>query len=126
VERSLVVDLSQFIGRDWSDGFTCWSLVVAVYADTLGVTLSGYDTVPPTDPREVIPAARRFFTAWQKVPAGQEKLLDVILLDRATHCGIVLESKRMLHLERGMTSLVERYDGVQWASRVAGFYRLAS
>jgi hypothetical protein len=25
-----------------------------------------------------------------------------------------------------MTSLVERYDGVQWNSRVTGFYRLAA
>jgi hypothetical protein len=119
------MDISKFIGLDWTEDFTCWSLVVAVYADTLGVTLSGYDTVPPTDPREVIPAARRFFTAWQKVPAGKEKLLDVILLDHDTHCGIVCGPKRMLHLERGMTSLVERYDGVRWNSRVTGFYRLA-
>jgi cell wall-associated NlpC family hydrolase len=100
--------------------------VVPVYRECLNVDLPAYDTIPPTDPRAVIPAVRRFFRGWQTIENGRERPMDVVLFDHGTHCGLVLDRGRMLHMERGKTSVVEPYRGPVWNSRVTGFYRLAS
>jgi cell wall-associated NlpC family hydrolase len=125
VERCLI-DLSNYVGRQWSPDCTCWSgIVTPVYREFLGVDLPTYDTVPPTVAREVIPAARRVFAAWQIVPDGRERPMDVVLFDHGTHCGLVVGRNNMLHLEQGKTSVVTSYRSALWAARIVSFHRLA-
>ena len=124
---SSLIDLNAYVGRQWSPGWTCWSgIVVPVYREHLGVDLPAYDTIPPTEPKAVIPAVRRFFRGWQPIEDGRECPMDVVLFDHGTHCGLVLGRNNMLHLERGKTSVVTSYRGAYWSSRIAGFYRLAA
>jgi cell wall-associated NlpC family hydrolase len=119
-------DLSAYVGRQWRLDWTCWSgIVVPVYREFLGVDLPAYDTIPPTDPKAVIPAVRRFFRGWQTIEDGRERPMDVVLFDHGTHCGLVLDRGRMLHLEQGKTSVVTSYRSPLWASRIVNFHRLA-
>jgi hypothetical protein len=119
-------DLSAYVGATWTPYWTCWSgVVVPIYREFLGIDLPAYDTIPPTDPKAVIPAVRRFFHGWQTIEDGREKLMDVVLFDHGTHCGLVLDRGRMLHMERGKTSVVTSYRSPIWNARIVSFYRLA-
>jgi hypothetical protein len=42
------------------------------------------------------------------------------------HGGIVLDSCRMLHIERGLDAVIERFYGMVWKDRIEGFYRFTT
>lgn len=61
---------------------------------------------------------------WQRVPRARP--LDVVVLNeqgRPGHVGVCIGSGRLLHVERGKRSCVERLDEFRIASKIEGFYR---
>ncbi|MCE7028483.1 NlpC/P60 family protein [Jiella avicenniae] len=57
---------------------------------------------------------------------GEEAPFDIVEFVRAgisDHVGIVVERGRMLHIEAGKESVIERYDVGKWLPRLKGFYR---
>src|SRR5690606_24777470 len=71
----------------------------------------------------------RVSAKWRRVAAGDEVCGDVVVLrvrGRPMHVGLVLGDGQMLHVEKGIDSVIERYTGAGWQSRVFGFYRYKS
>lgn len=63
---------------------------------------------------------------WESIPEGQERFGDVIVMKingRPLHVGMVIEKGRMIHIQQGINSCIESYNGVKWRDRVSGFYR---
>lgn len=112
------------------DACDCWGLAQLAYREQFGVELPAYDAGyanagrdDAADLARLIEAGR---VAWREVPAGHERVGDLILLrlwNRPMHIGIVIGGKRMLHACEGVGTAVERYDGRAWQAKVVGFYR---
>jgi cell wall-associated NlpC family hydrolase len=116
-------------GRD-KNGLDCWGLVWAVYVDQLGIILPDYkgmftDGSLPTLLRraKLMDAEREKWERRSQYESPQP--FDVILLRTKgvpSHVGVVIDSRRMLHITEGINSCVEDYTGLMWKDRVIGFY----
>lgn len=129
-----MTDFSPFVGipyvdkgRDYS-GADCWGLKWIVYRDVLGIELPSYSESYVTGADRV--AMARLITGeldeWIEVSAGDERPFDGVLMREGAflrHIGVVTTPGRLLHVQPGMTSCIERYRAGLLANRVVGFYR---
>lgn len=113
-------------GRDRA-GMDCWGLVRLVLAEQFAVFAPSFSAnYESTEDAATLGAlitdhARLCI----KVPPGQEKCGDVIVLrmkGAPMHVGMVLGDNFMLHIERGVNSSMESYKNIRWRDRVYGFY----
>lgn len=109
-------------------GCDCWGLVRLVLEERFGQRLPCYgdmydSTKAAAQIGRIVDLEKRF---WQEIPAGKEKLGDVIVLrarGQPMHVGLVIGGGKMLHVVEGADSVFEPYDGFKWKNRVTGFYR---
>lgn len=112
------------------DGLDCWGLARLVYAETLDIELPSYTDALDRFERDEIAAitldARRS-PLWRGV--GAIEPFDVLLFRHgrhATHVGLAIDARRMLHVEEGRAAHIARYDVSPWRSRFVGAYRHAA
>jgi cell wall-associated NlpC family hydrolase len=113
-----------------SAGVDCWGLVRLVLKEEFGIEVPEYagtglyDTAAErAELGQIISGGRG---PWREVTRGHEEPGDGILLrmlGHPIHCGLVAAVGWMLHIEEGIDSCLERYDGLKWARRIEGFYR---
>lgn len=127
------MNATQYIGIDYrapdedGDGLHCWELVELFMRNELGL-------VPPAiefkdSNKKATPVFMRELEKWQEVEIGDEQVGDLVLFNMMgvySHCGIILDDMRMLHILAGRNSVIERYDTPQWCKRLIGFYRWQS
>ncbi|MBI1215693.1 MAG: phage tail protein [Alphaproteobacteria bacterium] len=114
-------------GRDRA-GVDCWGLVRLALAEQFGLALPSFarEYQRTLDAARIPALIERETPLWRAVSSGEEKQGDVIVLrvrGRPMHVGLVLGDGQMLHVELGIDSAIERYDGPQWRERIFGFYR---
>jgi cell wall-associated NlpC family hydrolase len=114
-------------GRERS-GVDCWGLVRLVMAEQYSRALPSLvcDYRHSARVEDVGKLIAREIPRWNAVKAGAEVAGDVIVLRLRgvpMHVGVVLGDGQMLHVERGIDSVIERYAGPRWADRIFGFYR---
>jgi cell wall-associated NlpC family hydrolase len=114
-------------GRD-RGGLDCWGLVRLIMAEQFMIALPcfarEYDRTADSDVIGGI--VRREAPQWRAIPAGEEELGDVIVLrmrGAPMHVGTVIGDGQMLHIEKGVNSAIDRYQGLRWRDRIEGFYR---
>ena len=113
------------------DGLDCWGLVQLVYRERLGIELPGYDGVFKEESadnlRIVSDLMDRERAKWTRVrePAEFDVLLMRIHGRLVSHVGICLPKSRMLHILKGISSVVEPTAGMHWKDRIVGAYRHA-
>ena len=110
------------------DGTFCWGLVVLVYCYRRGIILPDYDGClgqgSDADLRRVLGIIETESGKWFKVK--QPKELDVVLFRTGIlnrHIGIALDHYRMLHVDKGIKSCVQRFNSLAWKYKLIGFYR---
>jgi len=114
-------------GRD-ALGLDCWGLVRLVMAEQFGIALPLYsgEYQRTTQVEKISNLIERESSKWKLIKSGDEECGDVIVLrmrGKPMHVGIVLGDKRMLHIEVGINSIIEKYSGSRWDKRISGFYR---
>lgn len=123
------------VGLPWEergrgpDGWDCWGLygrMLAVKGIVLPSYAEGYSGIADKDGIAALIDGHR--TDWIRIEPGQERPFDGVLFGGSSwHIGGVTERGFMLHMPRGGTSVIERYDGTKFAARLrahgAGFYR---
>jgi len=115
-------------GRDL-DGWDCYGLCWYVAAEAFGRALPTYSGryTTPLDYRELrrlVDSERT--TSWRDIPLGSEQPGDVMVLRTRglpIHVGLVIGEGRILHCERSVGTVVERYTGLMWARRILGVHR---
>lgn len=117
-------------GRERS-GLDCWGLVRLVMQEQFGIALPSHtgEYQRATELDKIPALIDRESRKWFPVPAGSEVLADVIVLryrGAPMHVGMVLGDGQMLHIEQNVNSLIEKYTGSRWATKVSGFYRHAA
>lgn len=127
-------DFSKYVGIPFADhgrtsaGCDCWGLVRMIYRAEYGVELPDlgpiYRSTTDEDGMRAVYVAQ--LPEWRQVESPQAG--DVALLrvrGVPIHVGVVVSENRMLHIERGLDAVVERFDAGMWANRIEGFYRHA-
>jgi cell wall-associated NlpC family hydrolase len=114
-------------GRDRA-GLDCWGLVRLVMAEQFNIALPSHAAeYERTSQAEKIGALiERESQKWKIIATGSETCGDVVVLrvrGRPMHVGMVIGDRQMLHIERGIDSVLEKYTGAHWTERIAGFYR---
>ncbi|QXN67990.1 outer membrane lipoprotein [Microcystis phage Mwe-Yong1] len=114
-------------GRDFG-GVDCWGLTRLAF-ETRRIVLPSYhgDYASVEERAEIsaVIAGAGVMGGWREV-TGPVTEFDVLVfrvggLD--SHVGTVVAPGRMLHIERGRTSCIERYDGPRWADRLTSIWR---
>lgn len=112
-----------------SAGCDCWGLVRLAFGYERGIVLPSYCRSYSVGSGRAELAALITGEAaayWREIEAGGEQSWDCVLMRdgrEPSHIGLVVEPGRLLHVERGNTSVIERYRVGVLANRVLGFYR---
>ncbi|MBE9509122.1 MAG: C40 family peptidase [Chloroflexi bacterium] len=109
-------------------GVDCWGLVVMVYAGEFGVGLplltAGYEHVSDREDIERLAAGEK--RGWLEVAPGHEKPFDVLLfrvMGAECHVGLVVRpGLKMLHIEKGKETVIERYNTPRWRPRLRSIW----
>lgn len=114
-------------GRD-RQGLDCWGLVRLVQAERFARSLPSFsrDYDRTTNVARISALIERECTHWKRVALNSAALGDVIVMrvrGAPMHVGLVLGDSQMLHIEFGIDSVIEKYDGARWKDRIHGFYR---
>ena len=130
-----MTDFEKYVGIPFRDhgrdagGCDCWGLVRLVYREQFGIELSDIGPLY-RDTRDIGGMVQVYYDQapkWDEVKApgaGDVVLLNV--MNAPVHVGVVIAPGLMLHVERGLDAVVERFDGSVWKNRVRGFYRSRS
>lgn len=110
-------------------GWDCWGLVWWCFKEHLAVILPSFaaDYRDPADAAEIARVMASRMSDWRAIgPGVRPRLGDVALLRVGRwpgHVGLVMDRRRMLHVERNIRTQFEDYDGPMWARRLLGLYR---
>lgn len=130
-----MIDFGRYVGIRYVEkgrgfeGVDCYGLLWLAHQCERGVCLPSYAD------RHADGATRRELSAliegetrstWRAIADGGEQAFDALLMRdgrEVSHVGMVIEGSRVLHIERGKTSVIDRYRTGQLRHRVVGFYR---
>lgn len=124
---------NKYLGNDFAergrgpDTFDCWGKLMLIYEKERGILLPSYiEHYESTNDREKI--GETIFRERQErwVQVEQPKEFDAILLKMRgvpMHVGIVTKPGYMIHCERGVGTVHEKYDAMRWANKITGFFR---
>jgi len=121
----------KYIGLEYEDTcrgptkFDCWGLVVWVYKHEFGMDV-GEDIVYDSKLAK-IKQFRDNFSSWTKVENPIEGDGTMFLLSgKIPHCGIYIGDGKMLHIDEGLMSCIQRMNDIKWKSRFEGYYRYSN
>ena len=114
-------------GRDKTDGLDCWGLIHVVLKEVFNINVPSYDEYDDTENWAAMAGViRRHVTDWRKINTEFVRPGDVVLMrmrGEPLHVGVIIGPGQMLHILKGINSVIERHDGVMWKHRVLGIYR---
>jgi cell wall-associated NlpC family hydrolase len=124
----------KYIGKRFEEvrpdgGYTCYDLVRDVYATELRVMLPSLRDfyTSSSDADGIVEAynAVAYGSAWSTVKDAPRTgdVVWLVFLSRYPHCGVYVESSRMLHVMRGRNVCLERIDTPTWARRIVSMHR---
>lgn len=123
----------RYIGLPFGEGpgeVTCWSLVVKVYADRLGIALPAYGEISAADLSRIARTMEaRKDDGW--VAPDAPGVHDVVLMrgprsgSRVLHVGVMVDDRRLLHVEEASAAVVVPVDHWSVSGRILGYRRRA-
>lgn len=143
VDRSSISQARQTATRPWWERYvglpfgegagevTCWSLVVKVYAEQLGIELPAYGEISARDLIRIARAMKAGSTpsdGWAM--ASPPRAFDVALMrgprgGAVVHVGVMVDDRRLLHVEEASAAVVVPVDHWSVSGRILGYRRRA-
>lgn len=114
------------------DGVDCWGLVALILREQFDILVPSYsdEYESTTDCGTISELIKREAGAWWTVPLNDAQIGDVIVMRvapvghiYATHIGVVVEKNWMIHIEKNINVVLDRYNRPRWGKRVVGIYR---
>jgi cell wall-associated NlpC family hydrolase len=114
-------------GRD-RDGVDCWGLVRLVLAEQFNIDLPAYVAgyASTEDAADIARLIRGEMGPWVEVSQSNTRPGDAALMRlqaQPCHVSVIVAPGWMLHVEDGVDSCLDRYDGARWSRRVVGIFR---
>lgn len=127
-------DIAKYIGipfeeRGRREALDCWGLVRRFYWEVFDIGLPLLNTYRDTKDQktiEKIVKGEEVESVWKEIENGQHKYGDILIFlinGVPSHIGMVVDKNRMLHIEKGIDSCIERFDGMRWKKRLYKIYR---
>ena len=118
--------VKKYVGLSFEE-YNCWQLVCLIYKNELNIILDTYknEYYDPLD-RENIGSIYAREMAHTYIKIDKPKMFDVVVCrvrGQPWHTGTVIAPNEMLHTQRYINAVVERYDQFTWKNRILGFYR---
>jgi len=133
--QKLPIWLSEYIGIPWvkhgrtGTGVDCWGLLWLIYSKHFRIDINGllsaYDDTG-IGAREVSGVIDGEKSNWRCVEQENVRLGDVVVFNLASipsHVGMLLDSDNFIHVLEGTHSVIDKWKGLNWASRIEGVYR---
>lgn len=122
--------LSKYIGLEFEpfgrgpDSFDCWGLVRFFYRQEFNIILpdlNGYSSVKDHKSIEGIVGHQK--KDWVPDSAVYGNVVVFNMAGRPVHVGVVIDTLKMLHIQTGKQSCLERFTTPRWKNRIEGIYR---
>ena len=117
---------SKYIGLPF-EKYNCWQLLCKIYREQFGIALPTYDDeyLNALDRGNIkMLYEREVPISWTKCKTPQ--IGDAVLMrlrGQPWHVGVVVSRDSMIHTERGLEAVIERFTGPNWKNNIIGFYR---
>jgi cell wall-associated NlpC family hydrolase len=110
------------------DGCDCWGLARLVYARELGIALPSYTEAYSSaeEAAEVAALMDNHNNRQTWLPVTDSRPFDLLLYRHgrlSTHVAIVIDPRRMLHIQSDDAAKVEDRTDPRWLARFVGVYR---
>lgn len=123
--------VEQYLGLDYADRgrgpqYDCWGLVRKILNDQFNMEVPSYDYSDSEARKEIGPLVDQESQSWEEIPAGKERLGDVVVLclnNLPFHIGLVVGDNKFIHALNGTNSHLVKYRLEPWKKRIRGFYR---
>lgn len=117
--------VEKYVGLPF-ETYNCWQLICLVYKNEFDKQIPTYENEykDALDRKNIDTIYTRELAVWIKAKTPQ--IPDVIVCrvkGQPWHAGIVVSPNEMLHTQRYINAVVERYDGYTWKNRIIGSYR---
>jgi len=114
-------------GRN-SDGLDCWGLVRLILNEQFERHVPSYAHAYESsmDQNRLGVLVKRESLNWTRVNIQDARCGDVVVLrmrGEPMHVALVLGDQTMIHVERGINSVLAKYNSLRWKKRVIGFFR---
>jgi cell wall-associated NlpC family hydrolase len=124
----------RFVGIPYADrgrafnGADCYGILFLAFREMLRIDLPALHDLYtlPADRKAIAGLIANQIEPWREVQAGSERTFDGVLMredGQPRHIGVVTEPGKVCHVERGASSVIERYRSGHLQHRVIGFYR---
>ena len=112
-------------------GCDCWGLVRLVYENEFNINLPHFSEVysNASEGKKVAKALRDGKDIIKYKEKDKPEYGDVIIFNIAgspCHVGVYVGRDRVLHIMKGMDSVIERLNSVKLKGRVEGYYEISS
>ena len=108
------------------DGVDCWGLVRLVLAAQFDIDLPAYMAgyASTEDAADIARLIRGEMGPWaETLEARPGDAVLMRLRAQPCHVGVIVAPGWMLHVEDGIDSCLDRYNGARWSRRVVGLFR---
>jgi cell wall-associated NlpC family hydrolase len=108
------------------DTCNCWQLVCKIYKEQFGKIIPAYENEykSSTDKNNIKKIYDRELQIWKRLNAPVLGCVIVCKIkNQPWHAGIVVSRDSMLHTEKDLYSVIERFNGLVWKNKIIGFYR---
>lgn len=122
--------LSKYIGIPFKpfgrteSGLDCWGLVRLFYKNEFDIVLpglAGYESVK--DHRAISDIVETEKPRWVETRAEFGHVIVFNMAGRPVHVGVVIDNLRMLHIQTGKNSCLEKFRSPRWKNRIEGIYQ---
>lgn len=117
-------------------GFDCWGLVADVLANHAGITVRTHEDISPDAGLDIVAALEAEIVSddWIKVPLAKRREFDVVNMigqyrsglgfkNAENHFGIITTSKRLLHIEPGISATCVEVSHESVRDRIVAVFR---
>jgi len=108
-------------------GMDCLGLLELIYKEQLNIELPFNEHLEVENDKQMEIATNSIINGkekWKQL-VWPEKfcVININILGYPVHFGLCLNDEYMIHSLKGHNSVIERFTGIKWSSRVEGFYR---
>lgn len=116
-------------GKD-PKGWDCYYSTCWILDHHFGIKLPMYDGPPDEEEWQIVQGWGHLLRneRWQRVPQLSAQEGDVVesIFMRRSHCGVMLDSTRMIHAAEELGTMIVDTTRRSWQQRITGYYRHVS
>lgn len=112
-------------------GADCWGLAILVYRNELGLELPSYGEISAENLAQIYKTMvvdKDDQELWQEINLGDQLPFDICVMRgeatrRVCHVGIVIDKKKILHVEKGIDSVIVSVTDASIRERISCYRR---